>query len=74
MTPLPVVKPRECIKVLEKIGFHVDRQHGSHIILRRDTPYAQVVVPNHVELRRGTLRTIIRDAGLTIEEFVELLK
>jgi predicted RNA binding protein YcfA (HicA-like mRNA interferase family) len=73
MTKLPVIKPRECIKALESIGFRVDRQHGSHIIMRRDDPYAQVIVPNHPEIHRGTLRTIIRDAGLTVDEFVNLL-
>ena len=49
------------------------RQEGSHIVLRRDNPPAQVVVPNHQELDRGTLRAIIRQAGLSIDEFVTLL-
>jgi hypothetical protein len=41
--------------------------------MRRDNPYAQVVVPDHDELDKGTLRSTIRDAGLTVEEFIELL-
>jgi predicted RNA binding protein YcfA (HicA-like mRNA interferase family) len=49
------------------------RQEGSHIILRRDDPFAQLVVPNHKELDRGTLRAIIRQADLTVEEFIKLL-
>ena len=49
------------------------RQHGSHLILRRDEPFAQVVVPDHRELDRGTLRAIIRQAGLGVNDFRELL-
>ena len=50
------------------------RQTGSHIILRRDDPFCQVVVANHAMLDRGTLRAIIRQAGLSVDEFVALLR
>jgi predicted RNA binding protein YcfA (HicA-like mRNA interferase family) len=50
MTKLPSVSGRECIGALEKVGFHVKRQEGGHIILRRDDPFAQTVVPLHKEL------------------------
>lgn len=73
MTKLPTVSGRECIKALEKVGFHFQRQEGSHIVLRRSDPFAQVVVPDHKELDRGTLRAIIRHSGLSAEEFVRLL-
>ncbi len=73
MTRTPRISGRECVRVLAKVGFYFVRQIGSHIVLRRDDPYAQVVVPNHRELHAGTLRDIIRDAGLTVEEFIELL-
>ncbi len=73
MSKLPRVSGRECVKALEKVGFYFKRQEGSHIILRRDNPFAQVVVPDHKELDRGTLRAIIRQAGLSIDEFVKLL-
>ena len=73
MTKLPSISGHECVKVLSKIGFDVRRQVGSHMILRRDNPFAQVVVPDHKELDRGTLRAIIRQANLTIEEFTNLL-
>jgi predicted RNA binding protein YcfA (HicA-like mRNA interferase family) len=73
MTKLPVVSGRECVKALEKAGFHVDRQKGSHIMLYRDDPAILVVVPNHKELDRGTLKSIIRQAGLSDEEFAKLL-
>jgi predicted RNA binding protein YcfA (HicA-like mRNA interferase family) len=74
MSKLPVVSGRECVRALERAGFYVKRQTGSHIILRRDEPFAQVVVPDHKVLDRGTLRAIIRQAGLTVDEFVDLLK
>ena len=73
MTRLPVVSGRECVKALEGAGFHVRRQEGSHIILRRDSPFAQLVVPDHKELDRGTLRAILRQSGLTVDQFNALL-
>ena len=73
MTKLPRVSGQECIKAFSNIGFYIKRQEGSHIILRRDTPFAQLVVPNHRELDRGTLRAIIKQAGISVEKFVELL-
>ena len=73
MSKLPVISGRECIKALEKAGFYFKRQEGSHIVMRRDDPFAQVVVPNHKELDRGTLRAIVRQAGLSSNEFMKLL-
>jgi predicted RNA binding protein YcfA (HicA-like mRNA interferase family) len=74
MTKLPVVSGRECVTALEGAGFYVKRQEGSHIILRRDSPFAQVVVPDHKELDRGTLRAILRQAGVSVEQFNALLE
>jgi len=73
MSKLPRVSGKECVKALEKAGFYFKRQEGSHIILRRDNPFAQVVVPNHKELDKGTLRSIIRMASITAEEFINNL-
>ncbi|MEW6448691.1 MAG: type II toxin-antitoxin system HicA family toxin [Bacillota bacterium] len=73
MTRLPRISGRDCVKALMKVGFYLKRQEGSHMILRRDEPFTQVVVPDHKELDNGTLRAIIRDTGLSISEFVELL-
>ena len=73
MSTLPRISGRECVRALEKVGFLFKRQEGSHIVLRRDTPFTQVVVPDHKELDRGTLRAIIRQAGLGVEEFIDLL-
>jgi predicted RNA binding protein YcfA (HicA-like mRNA interferase family) len=73
MTSLPQVSGRQCVTALAKKGFVFKRQNGSHIILRRADPFAQVVVPDHKQIERGTLRSIIRQAGLTVDEFVGLL-
>ena len=75
MPPLPVVSGRECIAALEKVGFAFARQRGSHIYLRRNhpPPARTICVPEHRTLDRGTVRAIIRDAGLTVDEFIELL-
>ena len=73
MTRLPRVSGRECVQALGRAGFYNRRQRSSHIILRRDDPFAQVVVPDHRELDTGTLRAIIKQTGLTVEEFSKLL-
>ena len=73
MSKLPRLSGRDCVKVLEKAGFKVKRQHGSHIILRRDQPIAQLVAPDHRELDTGTLRAIIRQAGMNPEQLIQLL-
>ncbi len=72
MAELPVVTPREAIRALEKGGFERARQRGSHVILKRED--RRVTVPFHrKDLAKGTLRQIIRDAGMTVDEFVSLL-
>ena len=74
MTALPVVSGREVVKALAKIGYVLDRQRGSHMILRQqDPPHRRLTVPDHKEVAKGTLRTIIRQTGLAAEEFRELL-
>jgi predicted RNA binding protein YcfA (HicA-like mRNA interferase family) len=73
MSRLPALSGRECVGLLEKAGFYVKRQEGSHIILRRNDPFSQVVVPDHKELDRGTLRAIIRQTGMSLDEFIRLL-
>jgi len=73
VSKLPSVSGRDCLKALEKAGFRLRRQEGSDIILRRDDPFAQVVVPDHRELDRGTLRAILRGAGISVDEFIAFL-
>lgn len=73
MSKLPVISGKDCIKALESLGFQIKRQEGSHIVLRKDIPFCQVVVPNHKTLDRGTLRAIIRQSDLSIDEFIKAL-
>jgi predicted RNA binding protein YcfA (HicA-like mRNA interferase family) len=73
MTKLPVISGRECLKALERAGFYFKHQERSQVILRRKDPFAQVVIPDHKELDRGTLRAIIRQAGLSVDDFVKFL-
>ena len=74
MSALPVVSGGEVVKALRKIGYLLDRQRGSHLILRQQTaPHRRLTVPDHKEVAKGTLRAIIRQAGLTVEEFNDLL-
>uniref|UniRef100_Q3AQH5 YcfA-like protein n=1 Tax=Chlorobium chlorochromatii (strain CaD3) TaxID=340177 RepID=Q3AQH5_CHLCH len=74
MSQLPQLSGRELVKVLCKMGFIVKRQQGSHIVLRREEPWAQTVVPDHKELDRGTLRAILRQTDITVQELLALLK
>jgi predicted RNA binding protein YcfA (HicA-like mRNA interferase family) len=70
---LPRISGREVVKALLKVGYEQDRQRGSHIILRQvNSPHRRLVVPDHSEVAKGTLRAIIRQAGLTVEEFKAL--
>ena len=74
MSVLPRVSGREVVKALTKTGYEQDRQRGSHIILRQTAaPHRRVVIPDHDEVAKGTLRAIIRQAGLTVDEFKALL-
>jgi predicted RNA binding protein YcfA (HicA-like mRNA interferase family) len=74
LSKLPVVSGGQLCKILEKIGYITDHQTGSHIILRhKDPPHRRLSVPNHKEIAKGTLRAIIRQAGLTRSEFNGLL-
>ena len=74
MSKLPVVSGKEAAKALSKIGYQPDHQTGSHMILRHvNEPHRRLSVPNHKELSKGLLRDLIKEAGLTVEEFVKLL-
>ena len=73
MTKLPTdLSGKELVKILSRLGFAFQRQQGSHIVLRRESPFARVVVPNHRNLRPGTLRTILNEAGITVEQLIAL--
>lgn len=72
---LPVLSGRQVCTALSKVGFVEipGRGKGSHVFLYRDDPLTRVTVPDHKEIKRGTLRAILRHAELTVEEFLELL-
>jgi predicted RNA binding protein YcfA (HicA-like mRNA interferase family) len=70
LSGLPRNSGREVVKALRKVGYEVDYQRGSHVVLRQtDPPHRRLTVPDHDEVAKGTLRAIIRQAGLTVEEF-----
>jgi predicted RNA binding protein YcfA (HicA-like mRNA interferase family) len=74
MPKLPVLSGIEIVKVFGKLGYILDHQTGSHMILRhKNPPHRRLTVPNHKEVAVGTLRAIIREAGLTRDEFMKLL-
>lgn len=74
MSVLPRISGRQVVTALSKAGYEKDRQKGSHIVLRQiEVPHRRIVVPDHSEVAKGTLRAIIKQAGLAVEEFKELL-
>ncbi len=74
MPKLPRISGRELIRLLELFGFVQTRQKGSHIILKKSTPGGTIgaVVPDHKELAEGTIRGILKQAQISIDEFLEL--
>lgn len=73
---LPSVDPDDCIKALQKAGFYISRQKGSHVQMRRNEPQPARTVPvptSKKPLPRGTLRAIIRQAGMSVDDFIALL-
>jgi predicted RNA binding protein YcfA (HicA-like mRNA interferase family) len=65
---------KEVIGALSNAGFYIKRRKGSHIVLRRDNPFAQVVVPDHKSIDTGTLDAILDGASVSVDEFIKLLK
>lgn len=70
MAPLPVLSGREVAETFVRLGWEIARQRGSHIILVRTGHLATLSVPDHKEVARGTLRALIRRAGVTMDEFL----
>lgn len=71
MPPVPILRPRQVVAAFQKLGWEVARQRGSHIILTKPGHIATLSVPNHPEVARGTLRSLIARAGVTVEEFLK---
>jgi predicted RNA binding protein YcfA (HicA-like mRNA interferase family) len=74
MQKIPLLSGCEVVRVFSRLGWDVARQRGSHIILVKEGHIATLSVPDHHEVARGTLRSLIARAGLTIEEFLNALK
>jgi predicted RNA binding protein YcfA (HicA-like mRNA interferase family) len=74
MPPIPLLRPNVVIKTFEKFGWQVARQKGSHIILTKPRHIATLSIPNHPQVARGTLRSLISKAGMTAEEFIDAAK
>lgn len=74
MPSVPVLKPRQVVRAFEKLGWEIARQKGSHIILVKEGHNATLSVPNHPEVARGTPKSLLNKAGLTIDEFLEAAK
>jgi predicted RNA binding protein YcfA (HicA-like mRNA interferase family) len=72
MPPLPHLSGRKVVQYFQRDGWEVVRQRGSHIILVKDGHIASLSVPDHKEIAKGTLRSLIRAAGLTADEFINL--
>jgi len=75
MPKIPLVSGKEAVKALQRLGFVFVRQRGSHAILRRETPDGArgCVVPMHTEIQTGTLRGVLKQAGIDVETFIEYL-
>ena len=73
MPALPQLSGRDVVRVFESIGWQVARQKGSHIILTKPGHTATLSVPDHKEIAKGTLRSLIRAAELTVSEFLEAM-
>ena len=71
---IPLLSGREVVKIFRRLGWEIARQRGSHIILVKEGHIATLSVPDHPEVARGTLRSLIARADLTIEEFLNALK
>lgn len=73
MTKLPVISGAEAVRAFERAAWYQDRQSGSHVVMLKEGHSASLSIPQHRELAPGTLRALIRAAGMTVEEFVALL-
>lgn len=73
MDGLPSLDGEEVVRVFESFGWRVARQRGSHIIMTKEGEIATLSIPKHKEVAKGTLRSLIRSANLTVDEFIKAL-
>jgi predicted RNA binding protein YcfA (HicA-like mRNA interferase family) len=74
MGTIPLLRPREVVKAFERLGWSANRQRGSHIIMTKPGHIATLSIPDHPFVARGTLRSLIARAGLSLEEFLPALE
>lgn len=74
MPPLPLLSGREVARVFQKAGWELVRQRSSHMVLTKEGSWASLSVPDHREVAQGTLRGLVRAAGMSTDEFVALTK
>ena len=70
---LPLISGKDAVKAFTRAGWHLDRISGSHAILRKEGSDVTLSVPLHPELRKGLLRSLIKDAAIDLEEFLAYL-
>ena len=73
MPPIPLLRPQRVIRAFERLGWEIARQRGSHLILTKHGSIATLSVPNHPQVARGTLRSLISKSGHSVEEFLNAL-
>ena len=71
MVQLPLLSGRQVIRIFCSFGWEVARQKGSHIILTKENHTATLSVPDHKEIAKGTLRSLIRSSGLSVDQFLD---
>jgi predicted RNA binding protein YcfA (HicA-like mRNA interferase family) len=71
MAAVPLLKPGEVVKAFEKLGWEVARRRGSHIIMTKPGHIATLSIPDHPQVARGTLRSLMAKAGISLEEFLD---
>ena len=74
MPPVPLLRPREAVSAFQRLGWQVARRKSSHIILTKAGHSATLSIPDHSQVARGTLRSLIAKAGLTVDEFTAALE
>jgi predicted RNA binding protein YcfA (HicA-like mRNA interferase family) len=73
MASLPALSGQEVVRVFESLGWNVARQRGSHIVMTKVGEIVTLSIPNHKEVAKGTLRSLIRSANLTVDQFISAI-
>ena len=74
MPKLPVLSGAEVVRAFEKAGWRIDRQRGSHVVMLLQGVNVSLSIPQHREVAPGTLRSLLRLSGMTVDEFIGLLR